>query len=632
MIDDISSKVRLFYTQEGVLTLTGPSIPETRGIAALVLLRYLPTLQSIHFTKQSRDILECNETTGDGLDDVYLLTSTEESLRFQDLVQVTLAEEVTPWDSLQQRQKQKANSRYDCLFSVCVLVTGSTLLSTKDKQNLVISDLNLPGNSDVTPTAKYSFYEALYMYPAMGSKQSGGTSSRGVPKLILPGYMLLLSDVSFSMKVPQFPKLMIRPQSQVWNLKEDLPHDWSLSKHREATRLFTQVRLVRACYSTEGQTTILGQEIYNDCFRNMHLKPLASELLARVGEIYKKTVVPIDAEIADFKGGAIQLHTSSNHGSVPVIISEIYRDESYLKEVTIKLAQLAQQHACVLVLLNSTFQQDFIAVTNAPNKFLLYIRDPFEDLFITALECPCDNAPNTNLPEPLPKRVDENKPLSTIEVHGTTGCKDNPLIKGPPLTALLPPYAITSRDICYSLTPDPLTSMSLQDIGEVLDCTIEFLNVMLLWQHVKGDVYPYHRYTRPKESRHLIYSSSSSARILGTTTLLVKVMILNESTGPENVHIAISHALLHELFLHLVPSSVSRDIFELSDPETGADIRDELPCLWPRCVLCTIHKLNISRAKLLILRTEVPLPSDDIPLSPQPGLRYLLDLDASNIR
>lgn len=632
MISDGYSKVRLFYTQEGVLTLTGPFIPETRGVAALALLRYLPTLQGVHFTERSRDVLECNEATGEGLDDVYILTSDEESLCLQDLVQATLAEEVTPWDSLQHRQRQKVSSRYDCAFSVCVLVVGSTLLSTKDKQNLVISDLNLPGKSDVTPTAKLSFYEALYMYPTLDSKHSGDTSSRGVPKLILPGYMLLLSDVFFSMKVPQFPKLMIRPQSQVWNLREDLPRDWSLSKHREATRLFNQLGFVRACHGSAGQTTILGQEIYNGCFRTMHLKPLTSELLARAGEIYKKTVVPIDAEIVDSKSGAIQLHTGTDHGSVPVVISEVYHGDSYLREVTVEIAQLARRNACVLVLLNSTFQQDFIAVTNAPNKFLLYIRDPFEELFATASECPHDNTLNTDVPEPLPKRVDESKPLSTIKVHSTTDCKDNPLIEGPPLAALLPPYAITSRDICYSVTPDPLASAYLQDIGEVTDCTIEFLNITLLWQHTKGHVYPHHRYTRLKESQHLIYSSSSSTRILSTTTLLVEVTMLSDSTGPEKAYVAIPHALFHELFLQLVPSSVSRDTFELSDPETGADMRDELPCLWPLCVLCIIHRLSVPRAKLLILRTKFPLPPDEVPTSAQPGLRYLLDLDASSIK
>lgn len=116
-----------------------------------------PHLAGVHFTERSRDILECNEATGEGLDDVYILTSDEESLRLQDLVQATLAEEVTPWDSLQHRQRQKASSRYDCAFSVCVLVVGSTLLSTRDKQNLVISDLNLPGKSDVTPRLSSAF-------------------------------------------------------------------------------------------------------------------------------------------------------------------------------------------------------------------------------------------------------------------------------------------------------------------------------------------------------------------------------------------------------------------------------------------------------------------------------------------
>lgn len=97
-----------------------------------------------------------------------------------------------------------------------------------------------------------------------------------------------------------------------------------------------------------------------------------------------------------------------------MVISEVYHGDSYLREVTVEIAQLARRNACVLVLLNSTFQQDFIAVTNAPNKFLLYIRDPFEELFATASECPHDNTLNTDVPEPLPKRVDESKPCQRL--------------------------------------------------------------------------------------------------------------------------------------------------------------------------------------------------------------------------
>lgn len=623
------AKYRLFYTQDGTLTLTGTSIPETRGVAALALLRYLPSLQTIHFADKSSDILEYDEATGKGLNNVYILTTNEENICLHDLVQTIVEEETVPWDSLQQRQGQKADSSSDRFFNTCVLVVGCTLMSAKDKQNLIVCDLNSLNGPDTNPVSNLSFYEALYMRPMLDSKQVGGTPLYGDPKFILPGYMLLLTDVCFSMKVPQFPKLMIRPQSRVWNLLEDLPHDWSLVKHREATRLFTQLKLARMHCNIDSYTSILGREIYNHCFRSMRLKPLVSDFLSRTGEIYKKTAAVISAEVVEPKDGRIQLKIDSKHGNVPVIISEVYRNENYLKEITEEITQLARRKTCVLILLSSSFQQDFISVTNAPNKVLFYIRDPFEDLFPVGLEEPShDNTSNADLSEPPVKRVNDNKPQSTAEIHSSTSSAARPLIKGPPLATLLPPYAIASRDICYSVTPDPLASASAlpQDFGEVMNCEIKFSNLTLLWKHIQGSVYPYHRYTKPKDSRHLVYSSSPAARILSATTLLIDIIIDND-TGPEKTSAIVSHALLHELFLQIIPSPVGRETFELSDPETGDDLRDELPCLWPNCVLCTIYELKIPRAKLLILHTKLPLPPDDIPSNAQHSIKYLLDLD-----
>lgn len=628
MIDDAPSRFRLFYTHDGVLTLIGPSIPETRGVAALALLRYLPILQTIHFAQESRSVLEYNEATDGSLDDVYVLTTREENLCLQDLVQTIMAEEATSWNSLQQQQKRKVGSRADYLFNACVLVVGSTFMSTREKQNLVVSDLNSSNKSGTDPAANFSFYEALYMCPVSDSKQAGDTSLRA-PKLILPGCVLLIGDVHFSMKVPQFPKLMIKPQSQVWNLQEDLPHDWSLTKHREATRLFSQLKHARMRHNTRDQLNLLGSAVYSCCFQSMHLKPLSSELLSRAGEIYKKTVVLIDAEIADPNSGVIRLQTGPDHGNVSVIVSEVYRGDHYLADITTEIARLAQQRACVLVLLSSNFQQDFIAVANAPNKFLLYIRDPFESMFTTSLECSHDDMLSTDSHEPPLKCIDENKPTSTLE---TAGHEAQNLVEGPPLTALLPPYAITSRGICYSVTPDPLISIPFPDISEELDCGIEFSNLILLWHHIQGCVYPYHHYTKLEESQRLVYSSSSSARILSTTTLLIDAMVFNDSAGQEKAHIVVPHSLFHELFLQIIPSSVNRGTFELTDPETGTDLRDELPCLWPQYVLCTIHKLKVSHAKSLVLRTKIPLPPYEIPLCERSGLRYLLDLDISTVK
>lgn len=628
MTSTSSAKYRLFYTQDGILTLTGSAVPETRGIVALALLRYLSRIQSIHFAEKSLDILEYKEDTCESLRSIYVLTTDEESICLRDLVQTIIAEEVTPWDSLRQRQEQKAGSAIGQLFNTCVLVVGCTLMSIKEKQNLIVCDLNSLNKSDVDPVSNLNFYEALCMRPLVDNKQTGGVSVHGAPKLILPGYILLLMDVCFSMKVPQFPKLMIRPQSQIWNLLEDLPLDcWSLDKHREASRLFEQLRYARMHCKIDNYTSILGKEIYTCCLRSMHLKPLTPELLPATKEIYKKTASVTGAKIVEPRDGRIQLKVNPRHGHIPVIISDVYCNEQYIKEITAKITQLAQQKACVLILLNSNFQGDFISVTNAPNKALLYIRDPFEDLFpISSEESSHDNTSDNDFNEPPFKRIEDNQLQSTAICH-TTNHEARPLVEGPPLAALLPPYAITSRNVCYSVTPGPVMPVSPQDISDIIECEIKFSNLRLLWEHIQGNVYPYHCYAKSKDSRHLVYTSSPTARILSDTTLLIDITIIDNTIGQENAFVIVPHALFHELFLQITSSTMGQDIFELTDPETGANLRDELPCLWPKFVLCTIYELKIPQAKLLILHTKLPLPPDNVPPSEKHGVKYLLNLN-----